>query len=447
MSVSRRKFLRSASQLAAGAGLATVVPEPLRAGSRAVSANDTVRLGLIGCKNMGWANLTSILRHPGVSCIALCDVDRTVLHSRAADLAKMTANRLPAEPKATLYGDFRKLLDNKDIDAVIVGTPDHWHCLPTVYACEAGKDVYVEKPIANTIEECNLMVAAANRYGRVVQVGQWQRSGAHWNAALDYVRSGKLGRIRTVKTWAFMPYGKQFPPVPDGPVPAGVDYETWLGPAPQRPFNQNRFHGSFRYFWDYAGGLMTDWGVHMIDMALSGMRVTAPRSVVAVGGKFGFPDHAGETPDTMQAVYDFGEFTLLWEQSLGTARGPYDREHGVAFIGNLGTLVIDRNQWEVLPEVEGGKYLTDALPTQRKSGDDLSQHTLNFLECIKSRQKPHCSVEIGRDVAVNAQIGNIAYKLERRVFWDAQQGAFLNDPKANELTKAHYRAPWKLPKV
>ena len=446
MSVSRRKFLRSASQLAAGAGLSTVVT-PLRAGSRSVSASDSVRIGLIGCRNMGWSNLTSILRHPGVSCVALCDVDSNVLNNRAADLAKMTAHRSPAEPKATLYSDFRKLLENKDIDSVIVGTPDHWHCLPTVYACEAGKDVYVEKPIANTIEECNLMVAAANRYGRVVQVGQWQRSGAHWNAALDYVRSGKLGRIRTVQAWAFMPYGKQFPAVPDEPVPAGVDYEMWLGPAPQRPFNKNRFHGSFRYFWDYAGGLMTDWGVHMIDMALSGMGATTPRSVVAVGGKFGFPDHAGETPDTMQAVYDFGEFSLLWEQSLGTARGPYDREHGVAFIGNLGTVVIDRNQWEVLPEVEGGKYLTDALPAQRKSADDLSQHTLNFLECIKSRQKPRCSVEIGRDVAINAQLGNIAYKLDRKVFWDAQKGTFLNDPKANELAKAHYRAPWKLPKV
>jgi predicted dehydrogenase len=446
MSTSRRSFLRNASQLAAGAGLASVVPEPLLAARSLVPASDRINVGLIGCKGMGWANLSSLLKNPEVTCTALCDVDSNILNSRAADLEKMN-KAAESGKKAILYSDFRKLLDNKDIHAVIVATPDHWHCLPTIYACEAGKDVYVEKPLANTIEECNLMVAAGKRYKRIVQVGQWQRSGKHWNDALDYVRSGKLGRIRTTKAWAYMPYGKTFPVKPDEPVPTGVDYDSWLGPAPKRPFNPNRFHGSFRYFWDYAGGLMTDWGAHMIDMVLKGMQVTAPRSVMAIGGKLGFPDHAGETPDTMQAVYDFGDFTLLWEQSIGTARGPYDREHGVAFIGNLGTLVVDRDKWEVLPEVENGKYLTEALPVQRRWGDDLDRHTLNFLECIRSRQMPHGSVEIGRDVAVNAHLGNIAYRLGRKLFWDAQKGVFINDVKANEMAQANYRAPWKLPKV
>ena len=444
MTNSRRQFLQQSSHLAAGA----LLPDQLLATtsqSRITSAADTLSVALIGCNSMGWADLTSMIKHPGVRCIALCNVDQNVLTRRAAELDKLTG--LVPGQKATQYSDFRKLLDNKDIDAVVVGTPDHWHCLPTVMACQAGKDVYVEKPLANSIEECNLMVAAARKHNRVVQVGQWQRSGAHWKAAIDYVRSGKLGKIRSVKTWAYMPYGKTFAVRPDEPVPAGVDYAMWLGPAPQRPFNRNRFHGTFRYFWDYAGGLMTDWGAHMIDMALWGMNVTTPRSVVAMGGRFGFPDHAGETPDTMQVLYDFGEFTLQWEQAIGIARGPFDREHGVAFIGNLGTVVIDRDGWEVMPESEGGQYLTTAMPLQRRNGSDLDKHTLNFVECVRSRQQPNAPVDVGRNVAVNAQLGNMAYRLGRKLVWNEANQTVTDDQKANELVKAHYRSPWKLPVV
>lgn len=447
MPASRRQFIRQSSQLAAGVGLTALIPEaasafPVPSERVSGSAADTVSVALIGCKNMGWANLSSLLKQPNVRCAALCDVDQSILNSRAADLEKLA----PGNGKATLYRDFRQVLDNKDIDAVIIGTPDHWHALQTIHACQAGKDVYVEKPLANSIEECDRMVAAAKRYNRVVQVGQWQRSGAHWKAALDYVRSGKIGKIRTVKTWAFMPYGKSFPVKPDEPVPAGVDYDMWLGPAPKRPFNSNRFHGSFRYFWDYAGGLMTDWGAHMIDIALWGMNVTAPRSVASTGGRWGFPDHAGETPDTMQVLYDFGDFSVSWEQCLGTARGPYDREHGVAFIGNLGTVVIDRGKWEVLPEVEGGQYLTAALPPQRGDGKDLDRHTQNFLECIRNRQTPNCPAEAGRNVALCAQLGNISYRLGRRLVWDESKGGIVGDEKGNELARAHYRSPWTLPK-
>ena len=395
---------------------------------------------------MGWADLSSMLKHPGVRCVGLCDVDQNVLTKRAADLDKLQPST-PTNSRATLYSDFRKLLDNKAIDAVIVGTPDHWHCMPTVMACQAGKDVYVEKPLANSIEECNLMVAAAQKYKRIIQVGQWQRSGNHWKAAIDYVRSGKLGKIRSVKTWAYMPYGKKFAVVPDSPAPAGVDYGMWLGPAPERPFNKNRFHGSFRYFWDYAGGLMTDWGAHMIDMALWGMNVTTPKSVVAMGGRYGFPDHAGETPDTMQVLYDFGAFNLQWEQAIGIARGPYDKEHGVAFIGNLGTVVVDREGWEILPETENGQYLTPAMPLQRRIGNDLDRHTLNFVECIRSRQQPNAPAEVGRNVALNAQLGNMAHRLDRKLVWNESLQTVDNDPQANDMVKAHYRTPWTLPLV
>ncbi|MBD2699902.1 Gfo/Idh/MocA family oxidoreductase [Spirosoma sp. BT702] len=436
MPSSRRDFLQKSTQLAAGLSLATL---PTTAQQRL--AADAIRIGLIGVNNMGWADLTSMLKNPDAVCVALCDVDSNVLNKRAAELEKKTGK------KVTLYNDFRKLIDDKSVDAVIVGTPDHWHCLPAVYACQAGKDVYVEKPLANSIEECDLIVAAAKRYNRIIQVGQWQRSGEHWKAALAYVQSGKIGPVRTVKTWAFMGYGKEFPPKPDVAAPAGVDYDMWLGPAPNRPFNPNRFHGSFRYYWDYAGGLMTDWGAHMIDVALWGMNVAAPRSVVATGGKFGFPDHDGDTPDTMQVVYDYGKFSVLWEQSLGTVRGPYDRDHGVAFIGNLGTVVIDRGKWEVLPEVEQGRYLSPAMPIQKATANDLDAHTRNFLDCIRSRKQPNCPAEVGRNVALHSHLGNIAYRTGHKLVWEAEKGMIVDDTSAQQLAKAHYRSPWTLPKV
>ena len=342
MPLNRRKFLQNTTQLAAGIGLTTGPASLITHNfskearySSAPFAKEIVQVGLIGCNNMGWADLNSLLKNNGVACAALCDVDSNVLNKRANELETKSGK------KPILYTDYRKMLQNKDIDAVIIGTPDHWHCLQMIEACEAGKDVYVEKPIANSIEECNLMVAAAKKYNRIVQVGQWQRSDPHWIGALDYLRSGKLGKIRNAKTWAYVNYGKDFPVKPDAPVPAGVDYDMWLGPAPKRPFNPNRFHGSFRYFWDYAGGLMTDWGVHMIDMVLAGMNVSVAHSVSASGGKYGYPDSAAETPDTMQVIYDFGDFTMLWEQFLGTGRSPYNRtpgNPGVAFIGNKGTL-------------------------------------------------------------------------------------------------------------
>ncbi len=443
MTTSRRHFLRQSSQLAAAGALlpvelSAVTPAP-------VAAADTISVALIGGNSMGWADLTSMLKNPGVRCVALCDVDQNVLNKRAAELANRPDATAGSKP--ILYNDFRKLLENKAIQAVVIGTPDHWHCLPTIMACEAGKDVYVEKPLATTIEECNLMVAAARKHSRIVQVGQWQRSGDHWKTAIDFVRSGKLGTVRMVKTWAYMPYGKTFPVLPDEPVPAGVDYAMWLGPAPKRPFNRNRFHGSFRYFWDYAGGLMTDWGAHMIDMALWGMNATAPKSVVASGGRFGFPDHAGETPDTMQVVYEYDHFTLLWEQAIGIGRGPYNREHGVAFVGNLGTLVVDRDGWELLPEIDNGQYLLPAQPPHRMYGNDLDRHTRNFIECVRSRQQPNAPVEVGRNVALHAHLGNMAYRSGHKLVWNEATQTVEGDANANNMVKAHYNSPWQLPTV
>jgi len=426
----------------AGAGLVAYLPSTARAASRIKGAADRIRVGAIGVNGMGMADLRKFLVNDGVECAALCDVDRNVLEERAAEAEKLQGS------KPDLFGDYREILDRKDIDLVIIGTPDHWHCLPMVEACQAGKDVYVEKPIANSIQECNIMVEAARKYDRVVQVGQWQRSDPHWQNAVKFVRSGKLGTIRTVKAWAYIGWKDELPVMPDEPVPAGVDYDFWLGPAPKRPFNIYRFHFNFRWFWDYAGGLMTDWGVHLLDYALYGMDEYVPRSVMSSGGKYAYPNDARETPDTQYAIYEFEDFGLVWESAVGIAGGCYGREHGVAFLGQNGTLVVDRRGWEVIPEVSQGKPKIEAVPFQPKSEESgLYPHVDNFLDCVITREVPKASIEIGAHIARFAQLGNIALRTGRKVYWDHEKQQFINDDDANEFVKARYRAPWKKPLI
>ena len=446
MSPSRRTFLQQSTRAVTGAALSTVLPSVAwGAARRRVAPSDQLNFATIGANGMGWSDARSILKIDGMNCVALADVDRSVLASRAKDLAGM-GKRTPA-----LHEDYRRLLDDRAIDAVIVATPDHWHCLATVDALSAGKHVYVEKPIANTIEECQVMQAAARRYGRVVQVGQWQRSGPHYAEAIAHVRSGALGRVRVVKVWAYQGWMKPVPVRADGVAPDGVNYERWLGPAPLRPFNANRFHFNFRWFWDYAGGLMTDWGVHEIDIALYAMNVTAPRSVVASGGKFAYPDDASETPDTLQAVFEYDGFTMLWEHATGIDGGPYGRTEGIAFIGNNGTLVVNRGGWEVLPEwvTEGGtrKAKVPAVPLQSNRGDILDLHTRNFVAAIKANDPSilACGIDTGSVAAINAQMGNIAFKTGRKVHWDASANRFRDDAEANALMRARYRDGYVLP--
>lgn len=443
MNTSRRHFIKNSLLTASGAGMMSAMPGPLNAMSKSVAPSDQLTVGLIGCKGMGFTNLKTFLNQPGVNCAGLCDVDANVLNERAEDVKEITGKKPP------LYKDFRKLLENKDIDAVIIGTPDHWHCLPMVYACEAGKDVYCEKPLANSIEECNIMVNAAQKYDKVVQVGQWQRSDPHWQDAAQFVHSGKLGRVRTVKVWAYIGWKSRLPVLPNEPVPEGVDYDFWLGPAPKRPFNRNRFHFSFRWYWDYAGGLMTDWGVHLLDYGLFGMEQYAPTSVMSSGGKYAYPEDAMQTPDTMQAIYDFGNFGLVWDHTIGIFQGLYGREHGVAFIGENGTLVVDRAGWEVMPETDrdGSNPKMEAVPMQRSKEQGLDLHVKNFIGCVKSRKKPNADIEIGSHIAKVAHLGNIAYRTGRKVYWDADKNVFKDDAEANDLITPEYRAPWELPKI
>jgi predicted dehydrogenase len=301
--------------------------------------------------------------------------------------------------------------------------------------------------LANYVEEINLMERAAHRYNGVVQVGQWQRSDRHWQDAVKFVHSGKLGKIRTVRTWSYQGWMKSIPVVPDSNPPAGVDYDFWLGPASKRPFNQNRFHFNFRWFWDYAGGLMTDWGVHIIDYCLFGMNAKAPKSVMAMGGKFAYPDDAAETPDTMQTLYEFDDYTMLWDHGTGIDGGYYGRSHGVGFVGNNGTLVVDRTGWEVIPE-GGNDPKMERIDLTKGDGQGLNNHMKNFIECIKDRDKiPNANIEIAANTARVCHLGNIALKCGRRLYWDENTTKFIDDEEANNYLFPSYRAPWKLPQV
>lgn len=445
---SRRKFIHKS--ILTSAGLATLPnllsAEYLGARSKPVGASDQINFGLIGCKGMGWSNMHSHLRLPEVNCVALADVDQSVLDQRTEDVYKLRGKR----PKQ--YKDYRLMLEDPDIDAVIIGTPDHWHCLNLIDSLSAGKHAYTEKPLANSIEECNLMVKAVDRYGKLVQVGQWQRSGSQYSQAIDIVKSGKLGNIRLVKTWAYQGWMNPVPKLPNSQPPAGVDYKMWLGPAPDRPFNANRFHFNFRWFWDYAGGLMTDWGVHEIDIALYAMGVSAPKSVMASGGKLAYPDDASETPDTLQTVYEYDGFNMLWEHATGIDGGNYGTTEGIAFIGNNGTLVVNRGGWKIIAETENvngkKKEKIEAIELVKPEWNAQRRHCKNFVEAMKANDPSllHCGIKTGSVAAINAHMGNIAYKLGKKIYWDAEKGRFTNG-KANKLIKANYNNGWKLPKV
>lgn len=439
MSASRRNFIRNSSLLAAGTGIFSALPEETFALFRKrISPNDKIGVGVIGINGMGWANISAMLKaNPETHCVAICDVDQNVLDKRAQELEKNFSM------KPVHYKDYRKLLADKNVDVVIIGTPDHWHCLQAVEAMQAGKDVYVEKPIANSIAEIRTMVAAQEKYNRVVQVGQWQRSHAHFKSALEVIRSGDLGKIRMVKSWAYQGWMKNIPIKPDTAAPAGVDYDMWLGPAKKRPFNPNRFHFNFRWFWDYAGGLMTDWGVHLVDYALLGMNAKDPKTIMASGGKMAYPDDAAETPDTLATVYDFGDFIMLWEHAQAINGGNYGRDHGIAYIGNNGTLVLDRGGWEIIPE---GKSM-EAVKV-KKSDDGLANNTKNFIDVVKSRDlsKLNAPLQAGATVATVCQMGNIAYKTGKKLTWDKQKQLFT-DADANKLITPVYHNNYTLPKI
>ncbi len=323
----RRQFIGKTSAAAAGIALSFNA----RSYAQSRGANEKLVFGLIGSGQMGRANMNKFVSLGLGEVAAVCDVDEKHMDAAVADVTKA------GKPAPKKIKDFRQLLENKDINAVIIGTPDHWHAIPFIAACEAGKDIYCEKPISHSFVEAKAMLNAAKRFKNVVQIGTWQRSQKHFRDAVDFVRSGKMGDVSICRGWNVNPVGsytsnigKQTPQNP----PPELDWNFWLGPAPSRGYQPNRCHFQWRWFFDYGGGLMTDWGVHMLDICLLGMNQTDPVSVSAVGGIFATDDDR-DTPDTMIATYQFPKFVMTWEHRFNNERGlDGGMNHGTEFIGS-----------------------------------------------------------------------------------------------------------------
>ncbi len=384
----RRSFIKHAGLLAGGTMVTSALLKPVfGAGAGGMAASDRINIGAIGINGMGWSDLNAALKQPGVEVVALCDIDKNVLDKRMKDLSKLNINT----SKIKTTGNYQDVLNNKDVDAVIIGTPDHWHALIMMEACAAGKDVYVEKPVGNSIGECRAMVAAQKKYNRVVQGGQWQRSQQHFQDAIAFVHSGQLGNIRTVKVWCYQDWMKPGPRVPDSAPPAGVDYKTWLGPAPDRSFNYQ------------------------------------------------------ETPDTLTALYEFDHFNMVWDHAMGIGNGPYGRDHGIAFIGNNATLVLSRNGWEVIDENTNKNKI--ARPLAKPVDDGLLNHWKNFTEVVRSRNMEdlHCNIQAGALVATVAQLGNISLRSGKRLVWSGDR--FTDETVNKEYLMKAYHNGYTLPVV
>ncbi len=437
----RRDFLK-----AAGAAFTTSIFT-----GNVRGANDRIRVAFIGPGRMGTDSMNTALKLPNVEVPIVCDVYQPNLEKAIAASIRGANGTPDARPKAKGVTDFREVLADKSIDAVNISTPDHWHAYMTVEACKSGKDVYVEKPICVAIDEGRKMVEAARKYDRVVQVGTWQRSGGHFQKAVDIVTSGKLGKVTFVRTWN---YGHQAQPgignPPDGDPPAGLDWNMWLGPAPQRPFNSNRFgvhpkeYSRFRWLWDYAGGMMTDWGIHLLDIVQMAFNETEPTAITGLGGKFYLQDDR-ETPDTLQITYEYPNGMIAtYENRECNAQSMFDHNYGILYHGTEGTLFVDRAGYELVPEKNSKLAASMKQPEEgKRDNDPLLDHWRNFLDCIKTRKRPVSDIEIGHHSTTTAILGNMAYRSKLRLDWDAQNETTLQ-PEARPMLKREYRAPWKL---
>ncbi len=424
----RRDFLKTT----AGAALTTsLFPRGAR------GANDRITAAFVGTGVMGTENLQAAIGK-GAQAVAVCDVYQPNLERAAA-----AARRLGQQPKEVK--DFREILADRSIDAVCISTPDHWHPYIAIEACKAGKDVYVEKPVCLSINEGQKMIEAARKYNRVVQAGTWQRSGAHFQKACDIVRGGGIGKVAFCRTWIYanMPQTGIGNP-PDGDPPRGLDWDLWLGPAPARAFNPNRFgvypdaYSYFRYFWDYAGGHVTDSGVHMIDILQMAFGDPMPSAVTALGGKFWLRDDT-ETPDTLQMSMEYGGFLGSWEHRCNNTEASPARLMGLTFHGTLGTLYVDRSLFRLTPEPKSGIQPQE----MKRAADPHPLHWANFLECVRTRQRPNSDIETCVRSSLCCVLGNAAYRSKLRLDWDASAQT-VSEPAAREYLYREYRSPWKL---
>ncbi|HUS83770.1 MAG TPA: Gfo/Idh/MocA family oxidoreductase [Anaerolineales bacterium] len=437
MQENRRSFLKKTAMASAAVASPTF-------STRVAGANEKIVLALIGGRNRGQDIVLSSVRD-GAEIKTFCDIDDAIL-TEVGSKIEVAQGKKPQFEK-----DFRRVLDDPDIDAVLIGTPDHWHAYQAIAACQAGKDVYVEKPLCTTIEEGHRMRDAARRYERVVQVGTQRRSAAQFKSAVEFVASGKLGKVCLMKAWMCQVRESVGNP-PDASVPPGVDYDLWLGPAPKRPFNPLRFHYNWRFFWDYCNSELGNQGIHMLDIALwaiaemRGLENNLPSHVSGHGGIY-WLDDAKEVPDIQTVTYDYGDLMLVWELRSFQQHHPIEgMTAGTAFYGTEGTLLVDHQGWKLFrPGSESDPAETFAGSDQVMGRQGGNSHTKNFLNAVKSRQRPNADIEIGRRSTALCHLGNISYHLGRDVRFDPKTETFGSDSEANALLRREYRSPWELP--
>jgi len=441
--ITRRQFLDRSGGMALAAGVASTFS------INALGANEKVALGLMGAGGRGTQLLEWFAARPDVEVAYIADPDISRYEKCAKRLEKIT------QKKPALTQDFRKMLDDKSVDAIINATPDHWHALGTIMACQAGKDVYVEKPTCHSIWEGRRMIEAARKYKRVVQVGTQNRSAAYCYAALDYIRTKDFGDVHLIRVQNSKlrnTIGK----LPDTAVPPGIDYDMWLGPAPMRPFNMNHFHYNWHWFWVYSGGDIINDGVHQIDIARWMAGQTYPKSVSSTGGIFYYNDDQ-ETPDTHIVNWDFDKMTVIFEQSLWSpymkkVPTPIREGEGLPNWPFTGTRIeiYGTKQFMFLSRHGGGWQAFDAdwKPVKEKRGkfsESNTEHIGNFIDCVHTRNRPKADIEEVHISTAWCHYGNIAYRMGRRLHIDAKTEGFVNDDEANSLLRRKYRSPWVVP--
>jgi len=430
-SASRREMLRRSGATAASAGLGfafpMIVDRRVLGGTDQPAPSERVRVGFVGVGNQGTSNLEVILKENGAEVAAVCEVDKTRL-AAAAKLAGTVGRKVAAE------SDYRRLLDDKNIDAILVTTPDHWHALVTIAACSAGKDVYCEKPLSLTVAEGKAMVDAARSHNRIVQTGSQQRSDARFRLACELVRSGRLGKIKSVRV-SLPKVNFAGPAVPDTVPPPELDYPSWLGPAPEKPYNAKHVHYNFRFFWDYSGGQMTNFGAHHLDIAQWGLgRDESGPTTIEATARF-HKDGWYEVPESSEVVYTYDDGIKVISDQGGKG-GP-----NVLFEGEKGSIAVSRGKIESSPP----EILKDPLAKGDVHLSVSVNHHRNWLDCVKSRALPICDVAIGHRSATVCHLGNIAARTGRKLTWDPVAQAIIGDPEAASMLARPYRAPYHLP--
>jgi len=445
--INRREFLETSGKAALGVGLGILVADalatPAHGQEKQVSANDKILIGCIGVGGMGMGNMGGFMGQPEVEVAAVCDVDQNFLNRAAGEVEKKYGRK----PKAAK--DFREVLDMKDVDAVVISTPDHWHALPFIMACEAGKDVFCEKPISHDIVEGQAMVGAAKRFNRVSQINTWQRSVGFFRQAIDFVRSGGLGKVRICRAWVCGPAGLGKNPIKD--PPPNLDWDFWCGPAPKNPYHDTYHPGMWRLYYDYGTSMSGDWGVHMIDIVLLGMNDWHPLEVSSVGGKLVCgEDDDRTTPDTQMTIYRFSDWVMNWEIHVGgEGLDGSPGGHGAEFIGEKGKMIIDRGgiKWHPYGDHPGPEDAgKDQGPDQPSRWSDMN-HIGDFLENMRTRGKCASDIETMHYTTTCCHLANVSYQAGRSVKWDGEKGVIVGDRKAMECQayRREYRKPWKLP--